>query len=115
MNVSVNIDANKIMRARGLEPNGKAQKFFTHEVRRLSDPYVPKQTGTLKNTAREETNKIKYIQPYAKVHYYNNAGRGSEGAGAGGKRGKYWDKRMMADNKDELIGSVARFIGGSRE
>ncbi|HBH3109881.1 TPA: capsid protein [Clostridioides difficile] len=115
MNVHVDINATRIMRAKGIERGGKAQKFLTHEVRRLSDLYVPKQTGTLKNTAREEVDKIIYIQPYAKPQYYNNTGHGSEGIGAGGKRGKYWDKRMLADDKDELIGSVARFIGGSRE
>ncbi|HDF4156567.1 TPA: capsid protein [Clostridioides difficile] len=115
MNVHVDINATRILREKGLEKGGKAQKFFTHEVRRLSDPYVPKQSGTLKNTAREEVDKIKYIQPYAKVHYYNNSGRGSEGIGAGGKRGKYWDKRMLADNKDGLIESAAKFIGGNRE
>ncbi|MBY2217751.1 minor capsid protein, partial [Clostridioides difficile] len=97
MNVSVNIDPNKIMRARGLEPGGKAQKFFTHEVRRLSDPYVPMLNGVLKNTAREEVNKIKYIQPHAKKQYYENAGRGKGGTSNGGKRGKYWEKRMLAD------------------
>ncbi|WP_236876972.1 minor capsid protein, partial [Clostridioides difficile] len=42
----------------------------------LSDSYVPKQSGTLKNTAREEVDKIIYIQPYAKPQYYNNAGCG---------------------------------------
>ncbi|MCC0728322.1 capsid protein [Clostridioides sp. ZZV14-6045] len=115
MNVHVDINTARILREKGLERGGKAQKFLTHEVRRLSDPYVPKQSGTLKNTAREEVDKIKYIQPYAKVHYYNNAGRGSEGVGAGGKRGKHWDKRMYADRGDELIGSVARFIGGRRK
>lgn len=115
MNVHVDINATRIMRAKGLGRGGKAQKFLTHEVRRLSDSYVPKQSGTLKNTAREEVDKIIYIQPYAKPQYYNNAGCGSEGIGAGGKRGKHWEKRMYADKGDELIGSVARFVGGRRE
>ena len=30
--------ADKILLKRNLNRNGKAQKFFTHEVRRLSDP-----------------------------------------------------------------------------
>ena len=54
----------KILMRRSLEANGKAQRFFTHEVRRLADPYVPLLNGPLKNTAREEVNRIVYIQPY---------------------------------------------------
>ncbi|MDV9723712.1 minor capsid protein [Clostridioides difficile] len=115
MNVHVDINATRILREKGLEKGGKAQKFFTHEVRRLSDPYVPRLNGVLKNTAREEVDKIKYIQPHAKKQYYENAGQGKEGTSKGGKRGKYWEKRMLADNKGKLFGSVARFIGGRRK
>ena len=57
--------ADKILLKRNLNRNGKAQKFFTHEVRRLSDPYVPFRNGPLKNTAAEQVNKITYGQPYA--------------------------------------------------
>lgn len=42
----------KILLKRNLNQNGQAQKFFSSEVRRMSDPYVPFQKGSLKNTAR---------------------------------------------------------------
>lgn len=45
--------ADKILLKRSLNKNGEGQRFFTHEVRRLSDPYVPKRSGKLKNTAVE--------------------------------------------------------------
>ena len=89
---------------RKLNRNGDAQRFFTHEVRRLSDPYVPMQTGTLKNTAVEQTDKITYPQPYARRQYWENRGDGI--------RGKQWEKRMWNARGKEIVQSVAKFTGG---
>lgn len=50
--VKVDIDAIKIARKKGLDQNGAAQRFFTHEVRRLSDPYVPKRGRAQGNRSR---------------------------------------------------------------
>lgn len=103
--INIQIDpAQKILLKRSLNKNGQAQRFFTHEVRRLSDPYVPMKTGTLKNTAIESVDKITYIQVYAKQQYYFNRGYGL--------RGKFWDKRMMADRGPEVVKAVADFTGG---
>lgn len=96
--------AEKVLLKRGLNRNGKAQKFFTHEVRRLSDPYVPFRSGVLKNTAVEQTDKIIYGQPYARRQYYEHKGDGL--------RGKMWDKRMWATRGPEVVKSVANFTGG---
>ena len=41
--VKINIDpAQKILLKRSLEKNGAGQRYFTHEVRRLCMPYVPR-------------------------------------------------------------------------
>ena len=89
---------------RKLNRNGDAQRFFTHEVRRLSDPYVPMQTGILKNTAVEQTDKITYPQSYARRQYWENRGDGI--------RGKQWEKRMWNARGKEIVQSVAKFTGG---
>lgn len=94
----------KIMLRRNLGKDGKAQKFFTHEVRRMADPYVPFRKGPLKNTAREETRRIVYVQPYAKKNWYDNKGNGL--------RGKRWVLRMWADKHGEIVRSVANYVGG---
>ena len=104
----------QIKRARGLEKNGLAQRFFVHEVRRLADAYVPWDKGPLKETAIEDSHSITYVQPYASDNYYENSGHGKEGTARGGKRGKLWDKRMWADRGDEIIDSVAAYAGGRR-
>lgn len=41
----------KILLKRGLNKNGAAQRFFSNELRRKMDPYVPMRSGVLKNTA----------------------------------------------------------------
>lgn len=94
----------KILMKRNLEKNGKAQRFFTSEVRRLCDPYVPMDTGTLKNTAIENTDNIVYQQVYSNRQYTENRGNGL--------RGKLWDVRMWADRGNEIVQSVANFVGG---
>ncbi len=104
-NIKLKIDpADKILLKRNLNRNGKGQQFFTHEVRRLSDSYVPFLSGTLKNTAQELTNRIEYVQPYAQRQYYENRGNGL--------RGSHWTERMWADRGKEIIQSVAAYCGG---
>ena len=102
----------KILLRRNLNQNGKAQQFFTHEVRRQCDPYVPMRTGVLKNTAVEHVNYIEYIQPYARRQYYENQGKGAEGTSNHGLRGKMWDKRMWPDKGPQIVKAVANFCGG---
>ncbi len=46
--IKIKIDpVDKILLKRSLNQNGQAQKFFSSEVRRMSDPYVPFQKGQL--------------------------------------------------------------------
>lgn len=62
--------ANTIIKRLGLQENGKATKYLRDEVDRLSDPYVPMRSGTLKNTKTYPSNhEIKYVMPYAHYMY----------------------------------------------
>ena len=123
--VTTSIDAATIMRLRGLGESKKAEKFLASEVKRLCDPYVPMQQGTLKNTARVaedggETAVI-YGQPYAHYQYYGEAMAGVAPKQYTGKaltyngapmRGANWDKRMLADRGSDLVKSLAQYVGG---
>lgn len=64
--------ANKILKRKGLEDSGPAQRFFTNEVMRLSDRYVPMANGVLKNSAKmtDDGKGIIYNTPYARYHWY---------------------------------------------
>lgn len=93
------------------ESFNKKQKYIDSEILRLSDPYVPMQTGMLKKSGISGTvigsGKVEYIAPYAKPQYYTNSGRGKEGmnntGGTKGLRGKFWFERMKADHKKEIL------------
>lgn len=98
--------------------NDTGRKKVASEVKRLCDPYVPFDTGMLKNTAQVLTDGVLYVQPYAAVQYYTNTGHGKQGLTKQSAhnykclRGAYWDKRMMADKGDQLTESIAKFCGG---
>lgn len=104
--VVINIDpTQKILLKRNLGKDSKVQSFFTSEVARLSNPYVPFDTGTLKDTTvKLEPNKIIYKAPYAQKQYNENKGKGL--------RGKQWIPRMWADRGDELVSLIAKMVGG---
>lgn len=102
----------QILKRRKLEPGGRAQKFFTSEIHRHSDPYVPFQKGPLKSQVDVGTDKIVYKMPYAKKNYYENKGFGTDGIKRGGRRGPQWAKRMWADKNSQISKSVADFVGG---
>lgn len=94
----------RILLKRNLNKNGAGQRFFTHQVRTLSDPYVPFLTGVLKNTATEEVNRITYNTPYARRQYYENPGTGL--------RGPHWTERMWADRGKEIVKATTAYCGG---
>lgn len=106
-------DTGKILLKRYLNKDGQAQERFTKEVAKYSDNYVPFKTGRLKNMMIEiKVNKIIYSAPYAKKQYYLNKGNGRSGTSQGGLRGKFWDRRMWSDRGNDIIKSVAQFVGG---
>ena len=94
----------------------KAQKYIDSEVLRLSDPYVPMNTGMMKKSGISGTvlgsGEVDYTAPYARQQYYTNAGRGKEGlnasGGTRGLRGRQWFERMKADHKDEILAGVKK-------
>ena len=84
----------------------KVQYAFSQQVARVVDPYVPFDTGTLKNSVNLASDfqggTLVYNTPYAWRQYYLHA----QGQGLHGDnhlRGSYWGQRAIADHKDELV------------
>ena len=132
-------DAKKVLENHGLENGGRVQAFFTYEVMRRSDPYVPFSSGPLKNTARitADMDGIVYNQPYARVHWYGKlmvdpvTQKGAFFSPEYGfwsrpkvkkelsdrdmeyqgapLRGPRWVERSWLDNKDDIIRSTEEF------
>lgn len=125
MNVSVkiNIPAAAIMAKRGLGRSNRARKFIASEVKRLSDPYVPMQSGHLKNSAQvaADGSSITYRGPYAHYHWVGEAMAGRAPRHYTGRpmkyhgapmRGRKWTEVMLASRSGDLTASVARYVGG---
>lgn len=112
--VKIEIDSNqKILLKRHLNKNGEAQVKFTKECAKWMNNYVPLKTGRLKDMMIEiQTSKVIYNAPYAKKQYYANKGMGKQGTSLGGLRGKVWDKRMWSDRGNDVVKSIAQFVGG---
>ncbi len=90
-----------------------AQELLDSEVLRYSDPYVPMQTGMLKQSGQLGTEigsgEVRYIAPYAREQYYR--GRSPGESNTGPLRGRYWFERMKADKKAALLKAVKRRMG----
>jgi len=119
MATTVRIELNntqQILQSRHLEANGQAQRFFTSEVKRLSDPYTPFDNGVLKSNVTLEANSITYNVPYARYQYYgvSSGGRALNYQGAP-TRGREWTTRMWADRGGEILQSISSFVGGRVE
>ncbi|WP_346905963.1 minor capsid protein [Clostridium sp.] len=113
-NIKIDIDdTQKILLKRHLNKNGAAQVKFTKECAKYMNPYVPYKFGGLKDMmVTVERDKIIFNAPYAAKQYYTNKGNGRGGTSNGGKRGKFWDRRMWVSNGDKIVKSIAEFCGG---
>ena len=132
MNFNVKVKMNstsKILKDHGLENDGPAERFLRDTVDRFCDPYIPMNSGTLKNTKTYPNNhSIKYTSPYAHYMY-----KGKKAVGASRpkgvkrtisnsplkyqgapKRGAEWDKRMKNDRKKDIERDLTRFIKGGK-
>lgn len=141
--ININMqDVDTILKNHELHPNGKVQKFFTNEIMRISDDYVPFDGGVLKNSARNLGDAILYNTPYARYHWYGKlmvdpiTKKGSffkEGYGHWSRpntpkllttrnmnykgsptRGPRWVERAWVNNKDSIIKSTEEFIRGMK-
>lgn len=120
--MKINIPIEQILAKRGLAGNKPAQLYLASTVARLCDPYVPMQTGRLKAAQiASDGSTITYNQPYAHYQYNGQAMAGRAPKHYTGKplnhhgdpmRGPQWDKRMMADRRDDVVQAVAKITGG---
>lgn len=108
MGTKVNLQmdpTDKILLRRKLNKNGDGQRFFTHEVRRLSTQYIPRLTGYLaEDSVTESVDHITYNAPYARRQWFENKGNGL--------RGPRWTERMWPDRGKEIVKATAAYCGG---
>ena len=90
-----------------------SQRFVDSEVLRLSEPYIPMDTGMLIKSGILGTEvgsgTVQWIAPYSKAQYYSSRSPGSQ---TGPLRGPYWFERMKATYKKQIITGARRLAGG---
>ena len=97
----------------------KVQYAFSQQVAKTVDPYVPFDTGTLKNSvnlaSKYDEGLLVYNTPYARKQYYLHE-QGTCLHGETGLRGSYWGQRALADMGEHLAlyatRAVTMFWGG---
>ena len=67
MNVRIDLNEPKIL---AKVQNDRFGLLVSSEWKRLIDPYTPRDTGTMQNTAKIYPNQIHYVQPYSARVYY---------------------------------------------
>lgn len=97
-----------ILVKRGLLQGGLVQQVIDSDVLKFCDPYVPFDTGMLKDSGISSTvigsGTVIYDTPYARRQYYKNRGTGM--------RGRLWFERMKADHKEDILRDAAKAAGG---
>lgn len=112
MGTKVNLQmdpTDKILLRRKLNKNGDGQRFFTHEVRRLSNLYVPFLNGKLSENVTETPGSITYNSPYARRQWYENQGKNRKKHPLAGG---HWTERMWPDRGKEIVKATAAYCGG---
>jgi len=84
-----------------------AQKYVDSEVLRRAEPYVPMQTGKLRQSGyagtRIGSGVVQYTAPYARPRYF-------KGRAKRGLQGKFWFSRMKSDHKEKILsGAKGKF------
>lgn len=110
-------DVGQILRNHGLQDGGPVQKFFTSELMRLSDPYVPFRSGPLKNSVHpsQEWDSIIYNTPYARYHWFGKLMVDpitKKGAFYDPRSGRYWSRpntpKVLTDRDLQYTGGPLR-------
>lgn len=91
----------KIIDKYGMQKNGNTRLFLANTCFRRMQKYVPFDTGALSTTATVKPGSVTYEQPYAHKQYTTNKGKGI--------RGKYWDKKMVANERNEVAKEVENY------
>ena len=113
----VQMQPTSVIKARlGIEPNGRVQKFFTNTCYKHMDKYVPMDTGNLRRNVTITEDKITYESPYASYQYYGERADGSHKVTkyTTPGSGKYWDKRMVSAEMQNVVEEVQNYVNKGR-
>ena len=104
----------QILKKHGLQAGGPVQQFFTSQLMKLSDPYVPFRSGPLKNSVHpsDKWDAIIYNTPYARYHWFGKLMVDpitKKGAFYDPRSGRYWSR---PNTKKEETTRDLQYTGG---
>lgn len=108
-------DLTQMLAKRGLQENGRVQRYIDSEVLRLCEPYVPRELGILIDSGEISTaigsGVVEYDTPYARRWHYESA----KFSGAP-TRGNHWFDRMLSEGgRAKLLKGAAKIAGGEAD
>ena len=118
---------NTVLTGLGVDKNGDVQQFVTDCIDLRMTRYMPFLTGTLATKLKrvKSPTKIEVLGPYARYQYYGKAMAGPPPKVVTDKdlrytktfntnAGPYWDRRMMAEEGDEIATEVQEYVRRKR-
>lgn len=97
----------------GIQENGPAHAYFTHQCRLHMDKYVPYSGDTghvhLRENVEETTDSIIYKSPYAHAQYVGYTTGPVMNYTTPGT-GPYWDKLMLSAERQDVVDDVQRYV-----
>lgn len=80
------------------------KKYFAHLCKKYMDRYVPMRVGTLKNTAKVSKDGVYYNTPYARIQYFNEDFKHTEG------RTARWAEAMVKTHQKDVLHDLADYV-----
>lgn len=87
--------------------NDKSKTYFALLCKKYMDRYVPMRTGVLKNTARVSKEGVYYNTPYARIQYFNEKFRHTDG------RTAKWAETMVNTHKNDVLHDLADYVNNN--
>lgn len=105
----------KIRSILGVDSNGDVQKYVTNEIFKRLKPYIPKQSGKLRQAAKVKSPRlIEVVSPYAKKQFFGVTKSGQpynyNHATGGAKAGSHWDRRLVADEGKAIVADANKYV-----
>lgn len=115
----------EIISGHGLDANGAVQVYHTHNVNRRIGKYMPHLTGMLETKLKQVTSgtEIRVAGPYARYQYYGKVMVGNAPKVLTERNlaytttfnplaGPFWDRRLIANEKDAMRAELQRYVSG---
>lgn len=114
MSVTIKMNSTEaILSERGLDKNGRAQKYIDSEVLRRSSPYLPFDTGMLEKSGISGTiigsGEVVWTARYARRLYYGTSLNFQKNRPLSGAK---WFERMKTAQRRHILQGVASISGG---